>query len=174
MAYGHREKGSCEDIELVVPPARASAGAITAAADGLKFLGKTPLSAAVRQAAESLKYTEDKATVILITDGVETCNADPCAVGTELEQAGIDFTAHVVGFGLTAEAGQGGRLPRREYRRTLHPGLRRGRPEARRWLPQSPSKPQPNPHRAAGPGAAPPSRSPRRRRPRRNSISCRR
>src|SRR5688500_245347 len=62
MAYGHREKGSCEDIELVVPPARASAGAITAAAEGLKFLGKTPLSAAVRQAAESLKYTEDAAT----------------------------------------------------------------------------------------------------------------
>ena len=106
MAYGHREKGSCEDIELVVPPAAGSGSAISAAADSMKFLGKTPLSAAVRQAAEALKYTEDKATVILITDGLETCNADPCAVGTELEQAGIDFTAHVVGFGLTAEEGR--------------------------------------------------------------------
>ncbi|WP_395448091.1 VWA domain-containing protein [Aminobacter sp. UC22_36] len=69
MAYGHREKGSCTDIELVVPPAAGSASAITAAADSMKFLGKTPLSAAVKQAAEDLKYTEDKATVILITDG---------------------------------------------------------------------------------------------------------
>ena len=106
MAYGHREKGSCEDIELVVPPAAGTAGAITTAADAMKFLGKTPLSAAVKKAAEDLKYTEDKATVILITDGLETCNADPCALGKELEQSGVDFTAHVVGFGLTAEEGK--------------------------------------------------------------------
>lgn len=106
MAYGHREKGSCDDIELVVPPAKGTAGAISAAADSMKFLGKTPLSAAVKKAAEDLKYTEDKATVILITDGLETCNADPCAVGKELEQSGVDFTAHVVGFGLTAEEGK--------------------------------------------------------------------
>src|SRR5690606_24916560 len=106
MAYGHREKGSCDDIELIVPPAAGSAGAITSAADSLKFLGKTPLSAAVKQAAEALKYTEEKSTVILITDGIETCEADPCALGTELEQAGIDFTAHVVGFGLSAEEGR--------------------------------------------------------------------
>ena len=77
MAYGHSEKGSCEDIELVVPPAAGTASAITTAADNMKFLGKTPLTAAVKQAAEALKYTEDKATVILITDGLETCNADP-------------------------------------------------------------------------------------------------
>lgn len=106
MAYGHREKGNCEDIELIVPPAAGTGPAIVAAAEGMKFLGKTPLTAAVRQAAEALRYTEDKATVVLITDGLETCNADPCAVGSELEQSGVDFTAHVVGFGLTAEEGR--------------------------------------------------------------------
>lgn len=106
MAYGHREKGSCTDIELVVPPAAGSAASITAAADAMKFLGKTPLTAAVRQAAEALGYTGEKSTVILITDGVETCEADPCALGKELEAAGVDFTAHVVGFGLTAEEGR--------------------------------------------------------------------
>lgn len=106
MAYGHRQKGSCDDIELIVPPQSGSAGAISTAADNLKFLGKTPLSAAVRQAAEALRYTEDKARVILITDGLETCNADPCQLGKELEAAGVDFTADVVGFGLTAEEGR--------------------------------------------------------------------
>ena len=72
----------------------------------MKFLGKTPLSAAVKQAAEALRYTEEKSTVILITDGLETCEADPCALGKELEQSGVDFTAHVVGFGLTADEGR--------------------------------------------------------------------
>jgi Ca-activated chloride channel homolog len=106
MAYGHREKGSCEDIELIVPPQAGSAGAVSAAADSLKFIGKTPLTAAVKQAAEALKYTEDKATVILITDGLETCNGDPCALGKELKAAGVDFTVDVVGFGLTADEGK--------------------------------------------------------------------
>ena len=105
MAYGHREKGSCEDIELVVPPAAGTAQAITDAANAMKFLGKTPLTEAVRRAAAELKSTEEKATVILITDGIETCEADPCALGAELEASGVDFTAHVVGFGLTAEEG---------------------------------------------------------------------
>jgi len=105
MAYGHREKGSCEDIELVVPPAAGTAQAITDAANKMKFLGKTPLTEAVRRAAAELKSTEEKATVILITDGIETCQADPCALGAELEASGVDFTAHVVGFGLTAEEG---------------------------------------------------------------------
>ncbi|ETA71216.1 MULTISPECIES: vWA domain-containing protein [Mesorhizobium] len=106
MAYGHREKGSCDDIQLIVPPQPGSASAITDAADSLKFLGKTPLTAAVKQAAEALKYTEDKATVVLITDGLETCGGDPCALGKELKASGVDFTADVVGFGLTADEGK--------------------------------------------------------------------
>ncbi|TIQ22515.1 MAG: VWA domain-containing protein [Mesorhizobium sp.] len=106
MAYGHREKGSCEDIELIVPPQAGSAAAVFAAADSLKFIGKTPLTSAVRQAAEALKYTEDKATVILITDGLETCKGDPCVLGRELRAAGVDFTVNVVGFGLTADEGK--------------------------------------------------------------------
>jgi Ca-activated chloride channel family protein len=105
MAYGHREKGSCEDIELVVPPAADTGPAITDAANAMKFLGKTPLTESVRRAASELKSTEEKATVILITDGIETCEADPCALGAALEASGVDFTAHVVGFGLTAEEG---------------------------------------------------------------------
>lgn len=108
IAYGHREKGSCSDIELVVPPGPAATTGpeIVAAANGLTPKGKTPLSAAVKQAAEDLHYTEDKATVILITDGIETCDADPCALGTSLKQAGIDLTVHVVGFGLSKSEGQ--------------------------------------------------------------------
>lgn len=70
------------DIELLVPPAAASVPGIFSAANGLKPKGKTPLSAAVIQAAETLKYTEEKAAVIFIADGLETCDQDPCAVGS--------------------------------------------------------------------------------------------
>jgi len=106
IAYGHRRKGDCRDIELLVPAAAGTGPAIGAAAVELQPKGKTPLSEAVVQAAESLKYIEDKATVILITDGLETCDQDPCAVADSLAASGVDFTTHVVGFGLSEEEGR--------------------------------------------------------------------
>ena len=106
MAYGHRDKTSCDDVELIVPPAAGTSNAISTAADNLKFLGKTPLTAAVKQAAQALEYTEGKTKVVLITDGVETCGGDPCALGKELKAAGPDFTVDVVGFGLSSDDGR--------------------------------------------------------------------
>ena len=100
LAYGHRRKGDCSDIELLVPPASGTASQLLTSANTMRFLGKTPLTEAVRRAALDLRATEEAATVILITDGLETCEGDPCALGRELEQSGVDFTAHVVGFGL--------------------------------------------------------------------------
>ncbi len=100
MAYGHRRKGDCNDIELLSRPSMVSPDAFQALVDGLQPKGMTPITASVRRAAGTLKYTENKATIILVSDGEETCKADPCALGKELEEAGIDFTVHVVGFDL--------------------------------------------------------------------------
>ena len=105
MAYGHRSKGDCNDIETLVEPAAGTADAIVTAAMALSPKGKTPLSAAVKLAAEQLKYTEAKATVVLITDGIETCDADPCALATELAKDGVDLKVNVVGFGLSQADG---------------------------------------------------------------------
>ncbi|KFN49484.1 hypothetical protein P873_10955 [Arenimonas composti TR7-09 = DSM 18010] len=100
MAYGHRRKGDCNDIELLQPVGAFDASTIRRRAGALNPRGMTPISAAVRQAAELLRFSEQKATVILVSDGEETCDADPCALGRELEAAGVDFTAHVIGFDL--------------------------------------------------------------------------
>ncbi|MEM1388993.1 MAG: VWA domain-containing protein [Pseudomonadota bacterium] len=96
--YGHRRKGDCNDIETLIAPGLNTAPSIIDAVNGINPRGKTPLSAAVMAAAEALRFTEEKATVILVSDGIETCNVDPCAVGQQLEQLGVDFTAHVIGF----------------------------------------------------------------------------
>lgn len=98
IAYGHRRRGDCGDIELMARPGDGADIASLIAA--LRPVGKTPLSDAVIQAAEVLKFTEEAATVVLLSDGVETCEADPCAVGAELEALGLDFTAHVIGFDI--------------------------------------------------------------------------
>jgi Ca-activated chloride channel family protein len=102
VAYGHRREADCADIEEVVPVG-TDRSAIRSAVNGLAFKGRTPLSAAVKFAAEKLRYEQQPATVILVSDGVETCNLDPCALGRALETAGVEFTAHVIGFGLASE-----------------------------------------------------------------------
>ncbi|MGB7931297.1 MAG: VWA domain-containing protein [Gammaproteobacteria bacterium] len=99
VAYGHRRTGDCTDIEELAPIG-TDRETIRKQVNVLSFKGKTPLTGAVRFAAEKLRYREDKATVILVSDGAESCNADPCALGAELEAAGVDITVHVVGFGL--------------------------------------------------------------------------
>ncbi len=110
VAYGHRRKGDCKDIQTMVPVG-GGRDAIAKAIAGMNPVGMTPMTAAVEQAAEALKYTENQATVILVSDGQETCHADPCAAAEKLAKLGVGLTVHTVGFGLgKEEAGAKGEL----------------------------------------------------------------
>lgn len=102
FAYGHNRKGDCKDIEEIAAVG-AERATIKAAVSRLNPKGKTPMTTAVKMAAGKLRYTEDKATVVLISDGIETCAPDPCSAASALEQAGVDFTAHVIGFDVQEE-----------------------------------------------------------------------
>ena len=104
VTYGHRERGQCADIEILVGPAPGTAAEIVGIVDGLNPRGMTPMTDAVITAAQALRHTEQAATVILVSDGIETCNPDPCAAARALEEAGVDFTAHVIGFDVRGEA----------------------------------------------------------------------
>ncbi len=101
IVYGHRRKGDCDDIETVMPLGPHNPSAMKVKVEAIQPKGKTPLSAAVKQAAQALRYTERRATVILVSDGLETCNIDPCQLAAELARTGVDFSVHVVGFGLS-------------------------------------------------------------------------
>ena len=100
LAYGHRKKGDCRDIETLVPVGKINKAEMIARVNKINPKGKTPISASIRMAADELKFTEDNATIILISDGKETCNANPCDTAAELEKLGVNFTAHVIGFGV--------------------------------------------------------------------------
>ena len=101
--YGHRERGSCADIETIVAPAPFTQDRILEVVNGLNPRGRTPMTDAVIAAAQSLRHTEEPATVILVSDGIENCNPDPCAIAAELEATGVAFTAHVIGFDVASE-----------------------------------------------------------------------
>ncbi len=104
VAYGHNRRGDCADIETLVQPAPGTGPQIIDLVNSLNPRGMTPMTDSVIAAAESLRSTEMAATVILVSDGIETCNPDPCAAAAVLEQTGVDFTAHVIGFDVAGEA----------------------------------------------------------------------
>lgn len=104
VTYGHRERGQCSDIQTMIDPAPGTGAEIARIVDGLNPRGMTPMTDAVITAAQALRHTEQAATVILISDGIETCNPDPCAAARALAEAGVDFTAHVIGFDVKGEA----------------------------------------------------------------------
>ena len=99
-AYGHRKKGDCNDIETLVPVGAVDKDKIISIVKKIQPKGKTPIARSLQKVAEELKFTEEKATIILISDGKESCDANPCDVAKELEKKGIDFVTHVIGFNV--------------------------------------------------------------------------
>lgn len=106
VAYGHRREGDCSDIETLVPPGPRQHEAVATAIAELTPRGKTAMAEAVRHAAEALKEGQGPSTVILISDGIETCTPDPCAVTHALAQARAALKVHVVGFDVSEEQAQ--------------------------------------------------------------------
>jgi Ca-activated chloride channel family protein len=98
VTYGHRRKGDCGDIEVLKQVGPVDATALMGQVNGIVPKGMTPMTASVKMAAEQLKASEGITSVILVSDGVETCNADPCAVAAALKKADVRLVVHAVGF----------------------------------------------------------------------------
>jgi len=64
---------------------------------------KTPIGAALRAMADDLAAATGSHTIVLITDGAETCGDDPDAAVAELRASGVDVNLNIVGFALDDE-----------------------------------------------------------------------
>lgn len=100
VTYGHRRKGDCGDIEVLRQVGPVDADALMAQVNGISPKGMTPMTASVKMAAEQLKSNEGLTSVILVSDGVETCKADPCSVAADLKKADVKLVVHTVGFDI--------------------------------------------------------------------------
>lgn len=101
IAYGHNRRGDCADIEVIAAMGRADAGTLESRLRSLMPRGMTPLADSLSRAREQIPQSAEAADIILVTDGLETCAGDPCALAASLAAEGIDIRAHVVGFGLS-------------------------------------------------------------------------
>lgn len=103
IAYGHRKKADCADIETIVPLAALDKAALGQKIDAIDPKGKTPITDAVKAAFESVRSKEEETTIIVVSDGLETCGGAPCEAVEEAKKAGIKFVMHVIGFDLGKE-----------------------------------------------------------------------
>lgn len=101
--YGHRKKGDCNDIEVLVPVGKAGRDEIVRIIRSIQPKGMTPITTSLEVAAEHLKDMEADTTIILVSDGKETCEGDPCARIQALKETGLRLTAHVIGFDIKSE-----------------------------------------------------------------------
>jgi hypothetical protein len=110
--YGHRGDNtasgkavSCRSSELLVPIEGLDREAIERHVDAARATGWTPLAHSLEQAAGDFAPAEAGVVnaVVLLTDGLETCDGDPCAVSGDLHDSAIALTSHVVSFALAPE-----------------------------------------------------------------------
>jgi len=105
--YGHqytREQKNCEDSELLVPLGTGNVDQIRSAIDGFKPKGQTPLGFSVEQVPADFGDFEGERAVVLITDGIESCDGDAVAAAEGFQEPGRHRPIHVIGFGF--EPGQ--------------------------------------------------------------------
>ena len=105
-AYGHQSPAkakNCQDTALLSPfgSVKQVKDAVVAQANSLVPQGYTPISYALQQAANDLTSEEATVhTVVLVSDGKETCPGDPCAVAKSLAEADAKLVIHTIGAGV--------------------------------------------------------------------------
>jgi hypothetical protein len=101
--YGNsaNQFNSCSATEVLVPLGMNNRHLIAAKMIGVHPTGATPISYSItRSLAEDFNTVRGKRTIILISDGMETCGEDPCDVAVRMQQMGANVKISVVGLGL--------------------------------------------------------------------------
>jgi Ca-activated chloride channel family protein len=104
--YGHQKSyppQDCNDTRLEVDFGRSNdvADRIKAKLRMIRARGTTPIAISLEKGAYDFPKTENSRNIIiLITDGIEECNMDPCSVSRLLQREGIILKPFVIGVGL--------------------------------------------------------------------------
>lgn len=101
--YGHQRQfppQDCNDTRLEVPFGKDNVTRIKHVLKTTIPKGTTPIAYSLSQATKDFPPCDNcRNIVILITDGLEECGGDPCAVSLELQKKGIMLKPFIIGIG---------------------------------------------------------------------------
>ena len=99
--FGHRRTGDCSDLEVLVPPGTENRELFLQKLDSItpQFNGRTPLAATIREVGKVLQTYEGVGVIVVISDGHDTCEGDPCGqTKSILTTKNFGFKLHAVGY----------------------------------------------------------------------------
>jgi hypothetical protein len=114
IAYGHKgnntyagKETSCSGIELKYELQQINKAEVTNMVNSIPANGWTPIAASLQAAEGVLKdlpsYNQNRSTILLITDGEETCDGDPVVEAKRIKDSGVDVMIDVIALGSNTE-----------------------------------------------------------------------
>lgn len=103
--YGHQSPitasfQDCNDTKLEVPFGKNNYDRVKYRIKSIQAKGTTPIARSLEAAAGDFPDAESRNIIILITDGLEACDNDPCVIAKKLKDKGVNVTPFVIGLGL--------------------------------------------------------------------------
>ena len=90
----------CNDSKLLVLPGTGNRRLIVSEIYKILPRGFTPITYSLSQALQDLAPYQGEKSIILISDGLETCGGDPCELAKSLAATNTDLKIDVVGYGV--------------------------------------------------------------------------
>jgi Mg-chelatase subunit ChlD len=108
--YGHRYAtddydNACRDTELVVPIGPVDKAALVGMVEKIQTKGRTPLVASVLAAVKDFEKIPN-GTIVLVTDGIESCKGDIKSIAPAIKAAGLELKVNIVGFDIKEAEGR--------------------------------------------------------------------
>lgn len=103
--YGHQTPitanfQDCNDTKLEVPFGPDNFDKIKYRIRSIQAKGTTPIARSLEAAAGDFPDATSRNIIILITDGLEACDNDPCVIAKKLKDKEVNVTPFVIGLGL--------------------------------------------------------------------------
>ena len=95
---------ACVNSELIIPIEAGNTQKIRAKIPELIAWGRTPIAYSLEEAGKDLDpFLESSPMVLLISDGIESCDRDPLKAIQDLKARGVNVRMFVIGFDLNEE-----------------------------------------------------------------------
>lgn len=106
--YGHQSPitptyQDCEDTKLEIPFSPGNHASIQRKIRQIEPKGTTPIARSLEASAGDFPDKEARNIIILITDGIEACDNDPCIIADKLRAKGVSIRPFVIGVGIDME-----------------------------------------------------------------------
>ena len=101
--YGHQKPyppQDCDDTKLEVPFEKGNISRIKQVINSIRPSGTTPIARSLEASANDFPDLNARNIILLITDGVEECKGDPCAISAALQRKGVFLKPFVIGMGI--------------------------------------------------------------------------